>query len=380
MHKRFKRAAAVSFLLTILVAVALLAGPVAAPLASAGTYTSEELTFVQLINEYRASLGLGQLKISDMLSESGDRHSSDMAKYGFFNHYTQRSDWFAAGTSPWDRMAASGYSYNTRLGENIAAGQTTAAEVFQAWKNSPTHNENMVDPNFKVIGVSLIYDSDSIYKYYWTTDFGGFVDSTAHAAGSAGSDTSTSTSPAGSVFSDVGRNTRYADEIILLAKLGVVSGYSDGRFGPYDRVTRQQFAKMIVLSLGCAVTPISSCSFKDVATTSGSSDPLYPAAYVETCAVQGITVGKTPFTFCPYDNITRAQLITMVVRAAGLPEPPSSYHPPFADFSAQHYPWARTAAYAGWLDEIAGMGPGFDFWAPATRGEVCLLLAALVEN
>jgi uncharacterized protein YkwD len=364
----------------MVVALVLLTGPVSAPSASASAYTSEELAFVQLINDYRVSLGLGQLKISDMLSEAGDRHSSDMAKYGFFNHYTERSDWFAAGTSPWDRMAASGYSYNTRLGENIAGGQRTAAEVFQAWKNSPTHNENMIDPNFKVIGVSLIYDSDSTYRYYWTTDFGGFVDPTAHALGSSVPSTPTSTGTGATGFSDVGKSTLYADEIKLLAKLGVVSGYSDGRFGPYDRVTRQQFAKMIVLSLGCAVSPISSSSFRDVATSAGSSDPLYPAGYVETCAAQGITVGKTPFTFCPYDNITRAQLITMVARAANLPEPPRSYQPPFPEFSEQHYPWARKAAYAGWLDGLVGMGPSFDFWAPATRGEVCLLLASLVER
>ena len=37
----------------------------------------------------------------------------------------------------------------------------------------------MVDPNYKVMGVSLVYVSGSTYKYYWTTDFGGYIDSTA---------------------------------------------------------------------------------------------------------------------------------------------------------------------------------------------------------
>jgi hypothetical protein len=297
-----------------------------------------------------------------------------MAKYGFFNHTTQQSDWFAVGALPWDRMAASGYSYNTYKGENIAAGQTTAAVVFEAWKGSSGHYENMVNPNFKVIGVSFIYVANSTYKYYWTTDFGGFVDPTAHTVGSASPSTGTGTS-----FSDVSGSTRYADEIMLLAKRGIVSGYSDGRFGPYDRVTRQQFAKMIVLALGRSVS-LSSCSFRDVSSTPNAVDPLYPAGYIAVCAAEGITVGKTPYTFCPYDNITRAQLITMVARAAGLPEPPSSYQPPFANFSAEHYPWARRAAYAGWLDGFVGMGPVFDFWATATRGEVCLLLASLLGN
>ena len=172
----------------------------------------------------------------------------------------------------------------------------------------------------------------------------------------------------------------YADQIRLLASRGVLSGYDDGSFGPYDQVTRQQFAKMIVLALGRSAAPVSACLFQDVSTASGSSDPLYPAGYVAACAQGGITLGETLFTFGPYDSVTRAQLITMVARAAGLDDPPAGYEPPFGPFSAEHYPWARRAAYAGWLDGFQGMGPSFDFWAPATRGEVCLVLAALLGH
>jgi hypothetical protein len=179
-------------------------------------------------------------------------------------------------------------------------------------------------------------------------------------------------------FSDVGSGTQYADQILQLAGRGIVTGYVDGRFGPYDPVTRQQFAKMIILTLGYTVSPVPACGFKDVPLVLGSSDPLYPASYIAACAAAGITVGKTADTFGPYDKITRAQLITMVARAANFPQPPYTYQPSFANFSPSHYPWARKAAYAGLLDGFAGMGPNFDFWASATRGEVCLLLAALL--
>ena len=60
----------------------------------------------------------------------------------------------------------------------------TAAAVFQGWKNSPGHNANMLSANFKVLGVSLVYVSGSPYGSYWTTDFGGYVDPTAHSVGS----------------------------------------------------------------------------------------------------------------------------------------------------------------------------------------------------
>jgi hypothetical protein len=68
----------------------------------------------------------------------------------------------------------------------------------------------------------------------------------------------------------------------------------------------------------------------------------------------------------------------MVVRAARPLEPPSDYTPPFGNFSATHFSYARTAAYAGLLDGVVGMGPDYDFLLPASRAEVCLLLYALL--
>jgi putative cell wall-binding protein len=146
---------------------------------AAVSYSTEEIAFVQLLNDYRVSQGVPALLVSNMLSEACDRHNSDMAKYGFFDHYTKGSDWFAVGSSPWDRMAASGYT-STYRGENIAAGYPTAASVFAGWKASSAHRENMLNRNFKVCGVSLVNATGSVYGSYWTTDFGGYVDVTAH--------------------------------------------------------------------------------------------------------------------------------------------------------------------------------------------------------
>jgi len=442
----------VSLSLLVLVCVFALGGAFV-PAAQAVSYSAEEIAFVQLINEYRAGKGLGALQVSDMLSEAADRHNSDMAKYGFFSHYSEASDYFSPGAAPWDRMAASGYGFNTAMGENIAAGYATAAAVLAGWKTSSGHNAVMLNGDFKVIGVSLTYASGTKYGFYWTTDFGGYVDSTAHSVGAApqttttvkpttttvkpttttarpttttakpttttvrttttttirppATTTTTTVKPTTTTvrpttttakptttttakpttpttvaytvqFSDVSSSTLYADAIWLLAAEGVVGGYSDGRFGSYDKVTRQQFAKMIILALDCDVTPVAACSFKDVASSASSSDPLYPAGYVNACAAAGITVGTTPNTFAPYNQITRAQLITMVARAAGLVDAPAWYQAPFANFSATHFPWANRAAFAGLLDGYAGMGSSFDFWASATRGEVCLLLANLI--
>jgi uncharacterized protein YkwD len=407
--------------LALLIALSLLFLVLFAGTAQAVGYSAEETAFVQLLNEYRVSQGLQPLLVSDMLSEAAERHSSDMGKYDFFNHYTTGgSDWFEIGASPWDRMAASGYTFNTYKGENIAAGFDSAAAAFAGWKSSAGHDANMLGANFKVVGVGLVHVAGSMYGHYWTTDFGGYVDSTAHSIDSVVPSTTTTTAvpstttatqqvttttarsttttttvvpttttvaptPTTTVapartFSDVDGDTLYAAEIQLLSDRGIVDGYGDGTFGPGNLVIRQQFAKMIILTLGYDVSPLRACGFRDVLDMADPGDPLYPGGYIAACAAAGITVGKTPYTFAPYDNVTRAQLITMVARAAGLADPPAGYLPPFADFSPDHYPWAARAAHAGLLNGLAGMGRGFDFWAPATRAEVCLLLANLLER
>ncbi len=194
------------------------------------------------------------------------------------------------------------------------------------------------------------------------------------------STTTTFTTIAGR-FADVSEETTpYADQIEQLAGAGVVDGYTVGdhkEFRPDDLVKRQQFTKMIVLTLGYPVTESDTCTFADVAHTPGE---LYPYHYVAVATSKGITTGtKPPLHFSPYGQLTRAQMITMVVRATQLPDPPADYVSPFSNFSAVHYPYARRAAYAGLLDALDGAGPGYDFLAPATRGEVCALLAPLLQ-
>lgn len=133
---------------------------------------SEKSAFLVLINQYRQANGKGILKISSALTTAAQLHSEDMAAHNYFAHES------LDGRTPWDRMRAAGYNYNTWYGENIAAGYNTAQTVFDAWKNSPPHDENMLNPNFVVIGIGLAYNASSTYKWYWTTDFGGYDDGT----------------------------------------------------------------------------------------------------------------------------------------------------------------------------------------------------------
>jgi subtilisin family serine protease len=189
---------------------------------------------------------------------------------------------------------------------------------------------------------------------------------------------STTTTTTEARFVDVSEETTpYSTEIGYLASLGIVEGFEGGHFYPEDGLKRQQFAKTIVLALDYPVTQSDMCPFTDV---EHLPDELYPYHYVAVAYQRGITEGsETPGLFAPYRTLTRAQMITMVTRGAQLPEPPAEYTPPFSNFSAVHFPFARKAAYAGLLNRLVGMGPFYDFKAPATRGEVCALLYTLLQ-
>ncbi len=183
-------------------------------------------------------------------------------------------------------------------------------------------------------------------------------------------------------FTDITPANSYYAAIQAVAAQGVVDGFSDGTFRPDEQVTRQQFAKMIVVALGLAVDGTETCPFGDVAANLGSEDELYPGKYIAVCAAHGIVEGKTATEFAPYDPILRQQLITMVERAADPTDPPPGFSAGFGagQFSAwSHYLNARRAFYGGLLEGLAGLGADYDFLSPATRGECAQLLWNLMK-
>lgn len=140
---------------------------------------AEEQMMLKLINDYRAQNGLQALRASLALTRAADWMSADMAAKNYFNHTDSQ------GRDPFVRMAAFGYNYGGYRGENIAAGYDDAARTFNLWRNSPGHNAAMLNANFNVIGISRAYGASSTYRWYWTADFGGFVDATLDAGGDA---------------------------------------------------------------------------------------------------------------------------------------------------------------------------------------------------
>jgi uncharacterized protein YkwD len=130
---------------------------------------AEEQIFLQKLNDYRVANGLAPLQVSIALTNASDYHSTDMATKNYFSHDSQD------GTT-WSARIKRYYNYNTYYAENIAAGNAGGDAAFTQWKNSPGHDANMKGTNYRVIGIARAYNASATYKWYWTTDFGGYVD------------------------------------------------------------------------------------------------------------------------------------------------------------------------------------------------------------
>lgn len=184
-------------------------------------------------------------------------------------------------------------------------------------------------------------------------------------------------------FPDVPATHPYHSAITDLASRGIVSGYTDGTFGPGDEIRRQQFAKVIVLAGGYPVTESDVCPFADVET--GGPTTLFPDNYVAVGAARGIILGKTAATFDPYASITRLQVVSMVVRTADDLQPGLLVTPPDGwegasswSLDATHGANAARAEYNGLLAglDLSVLAPGGNM----TRGEAAQVLFNLLAK
>jgi uncharacterized protein YkwD len=132
---------------------------------------SEEQTFLSTINSYRAQNGVGPLAENATLDGVAQWMSNDLATHNYFAHEDSE------GRDPFARMDDLGYGYNTWRGENLVAGTETSSEAFRMWSTSPPHNENMLGPNYTVVGIARAYSASSTFGWYWATEFGGEDDS-----------------------------------------------------------------------------------------------------------------------------------------------------------------------------------------------------------
>jgi uncharacterized protein YkwD/stress response protein SCP2 len=134
----------------------------ASPLTPDGLARTEA-EVVELTNRERARAGLRPLAADPLLATAARAHCADMVARRFYSHTSPE------GSQPWDRAAAAGSTRRT-IGENIACGQRSPAEVVEGWMNSPGHRANILKPAFTHLGVGFAGGGPA--GTYWTQLFG----------------------------------------------------------------------------------------------------------------------------------------------------------------------------------------------------------------
>ncbi|MNB93007.1 Cellulosome-anchoring protein precursor [compost metagenome] len=173
-------------------------------------------------------------------------------------------------------------------------------------------------------------------------------------------------------FSDIAQHWS-RNEIVLAVKLRIINGYQNGTFRPDASVTRAEFAAMVCRAFGLEAGQ-GSASFRDT-TTNWASD------YIRTLAAKGIINGYSDGSFRPNAAISRAEIVTILARVLDLGQLATGNSASFTDVGNDH--WAKNVigeAYKAQL--IQGVTPSaFKPDNQATRAEaITVLLRALKSD
>lgn len=177
--------------------------------------TNADITIQELLemhNEKRYEKGLIGLVYNSQLSESATQKAKAMLDSDCWSHYCPD------GKSPWDFFKSAGYLY-TYAGENLAEGFSTTKNVMNAWMNSPTHRDNILNGNYTEIGFGFAYgryqgksNNVVVVVHFGTPAFPEFAS------------TQSDTSVAGEVFESSIQITNPKNESILNTSELIISG------------------------------------------------------------------------------------------------------------------------------------------------------------
>lgn len=103
---------------------------------------------IRLTNQKRTEAGLSPLTYNQTLSGAAYTKGRDMIDRDYWAHVAPD------GTQPWKFFSDFGYRYRY-AGENLARDFSSAGATVDAWMNSPTHRDNILNPKYKEIGIGV---------------------------------------------------------------------------------------------------------------------------------------------------------------------------------------------------------------------------------
>jgi uncharacterized protein YkwD len=111
------------------------------------------------INDYRVANGLNAIAYEPTLTYIAKFRSQDLMDRNYWSHYTPE------GTTVFNLFKANGVKYKIggeNLGQATPAGIGSPEAFMNAWKNSSSHNANMLRNGYNYIGVGMVENGDRI--------------------------------------------------------------------------------------------------------------------------------------------------------------------------------------------------------------------------
>ena len=126
--------------------------------------TQDEQETLNLINEYRKQNGLNELKTFSKLQDVAKLKAYDIVNNEYFAHTSSN-----LGT-PFEMLESNNIEY-VIAGENLA-GNISPKRAVEAWINSISHRENILEDKFEYSGICVI--DSPIYGKVFVQLFVGF--------------------------------------------------------------------------------------------------------------------------------------------------------------------------------------------------------------
>ncbi len=117
---------------------------------------------LRLVNIERQKEGVPELVLDDTLCLISDIRAKEV--YELFDHTRPNGDKWSSLLVEYD------VDYHA-AGENIAASYRTPESVVNGWMNSEGHRANILNKEFKKIGVGHCYIEGDMYGHYWEQIF-----------------------------------------------------------------------------------------------------------------------------------------------------------------------------------------------------------------
>lgn len=121
-------------------------------------YSEPEIETMALINAYRVSIGLTELKEINHISYKSEEHDHYMIANNVVNH----DDFVSRSENIMKILGAK------KVAENIAFNFNSPQAALNAWLKSPSHKQN-IEGNFTHFGLAIRTDPDG--KKYYTNIF-----------------------------------------------------------------------------------------------------------------------------------------------------------------------------------------------------------------